>query len=29
LYEYGGEQLTPKDIVGICQDLISSHLNEG
>jgi hypothetical protein len=26
LYEYGGEQLTPKDIVGICQDLISSHL---
>ena len=25
LYEVGGEMITPKDIVGMCQDLISSH----
>ena len=28
LYEHGGEQLTPKDIVRICQDLISSQLKD-
>jgi hypothetical protein len=28
LYEVGGEMITPKDIVGMCQDLISSHQKE-
>ena len=27
LYEYGGEHVTPKDIVAKCQDLISSLLS--
>ena len=29
LYVHGGEDITPKDIIRVCQDLVEEHLSNG